>query len=249
MTWFLWGILTVQIYYYSMFFNDSWRLRTLVYGLYVIDSFQVFVNMHAVFKLLCNNWGDAEKLVVPGWTFCIMPVFSGLISFPVQCFFAYRVWKLRMTWKSQLAQIALKCIIAFVFLCGLAQGLSAVITGGRLVELGDMRLISALNGYIALWLGGSTLCDAVITIMLILLLRSAGNQTEWKQTKSLIDSLIQQTVQTGLITTIAASVELILFFYFGTNIPTYNIRMHTGKIVHKFFDGKSQFACLEEDEQ
>jgi len=211
MSWFLWGILTVQIYYYSTFFKDSWRLRTLVYGLYVVDSLQVFVNMQSAFDLLCNNWGNAEKILVPGWTFCIMPVFSGLVSYPVQCFFAFRIWKLRTTWKAPLAQLALKFVIAFVLLCGLAQALGAMITGGRLAEIGDTRLISVLNAYIALWLGGSTVCDTVITITLLLLLRSAGKTTEWKKTKNLIDSLIQQTVQTGMITTIAASVELILF--------------------------------------
>jgi len=211
MNWCLWGLLTVQIYYYSTFFKDSWHMHILVYSLYLVDSIQVFINMDIVFDLLCNNWGNAERLLTPGWALCTMPIFSGLVSFPVQCFFAARIWNLRASWKSLLSQIAIKCIIIFVILCGLAQALCAIIAGARMIVIGNITKISILNAYISIWLGGSTVCDTVITITLLLLLRSARKEAHWKETKSLIDSLIQQTVQTGLITTFAASVELILF--------------------------------------
>jgi preprotein translocase subunit SecF len=52
-------------------------------------------------------------------------------------------------------------------------------------------------------------------------LRKVGKKTQWHQTKSIINNLIQQTVETGAVTTVTALLELIFF------LAEQNTSLHT----------------------
>ncbi|KAF9466974.1 hypothetical protein BDZ94DRAFT_1250213 [Collybia nuda] len=211
LNWLFWGFLTVQVYYYTMFFKDSLKLRALVYSLYAADSVQTMIAMHSGFRILCTHWGNVSAIIFPGWTFCVVPVFSGIISFPVQAFFAYRIWSLRKSYEPASASKVLNVVVVFIVACALMQATAAVVTGGQLILINDIQRFSELNTAISIWLVGSCVCDITITITMLILLRKARQRTRWRHTKSVINNVIQQTIETGLVTTVTALLELILF--------------------------------------
>ncbi|KAF9466963.1 hypothetical protein BDZ94DRAFT_1305826 [Collybia nuda] len=221
LNWLLWGILTVQVYYYTMFFKDSIKLKSLVYGLYIADSAQTMIAMHSGFRILCTHWGNINAVISPGWTFCVVPIFSGIISFPVQAFFAHRIWGLRKSYRSKTTTMIFNVVIVFILACAAMQAISSIITGGQLIVINDIQRFSELNTVISIWLAGSCVCDITITLTMLVLLRKVGKKTQWHHTKSVINNLIQQTVETGLVTTVTALLELIFF------LAEQNTSLHT----------------------
>lgn len=108
-----------------------------VYGLYIADSVQTMIAMHSGFRILCTHWGNIDAVIFPGWTFCVVPIFSGIsaiteilfnrkyhwhsaiaVSFPVQAFFAHRVWNLKKAYRSGTANIILNIVIFFIVSVG-----------------------------------------------------------------------------------------------------------------------------------
>ncbi len=66
------------------------------------------------------------------------------------------------------------------------------------------------------WLAGSATCDLIITLTLVVILYrrkpdSAGAHAAFRSTADLINKLIRFNMETGMITSLAAIIELALF--------------------------------------
>ncbi|THU97396.1 hypothetical protein K435DRAFT_889016 [Dendrothele bispora CBS 962.96] len=86
------GILIVQVYlYYSAFPNDKKTIKTLVYSLFSICTFQSILHMRDMFAYFGTNFGNIEefrKLRLGG---SILPTTTGIVSCAVQIFYAYQI--------------------------------------------------------------------------------------------------------------------------------------------------------------
>jgi len=214
--WLLWGILTVQVYYYFTFYNDDWPIRTLVIGLFILDSAQSIFSFTLTFKQLASGWGNLGPLSAPGWSFEGIAVFSGIISFCVQIFFAYRIYtlsKVRLK-ESSTERIAVVAVIVLIICTATAQCLAAFIATAKFVPINNVARISVLNPEISVWLGGSSACDVMITITMVILLRKAKQRSTFSTTHRMINKLMQNTVETGMVTAVTAVTELILFLVY-----------------------------------
>ncbi|KEP52245.1 putative transmembrane protein [Rhizoctonia solani 123E] len=121
------------------------------------------------------------------------------IAATAQGFFTWRINRLTgCKWLS--GGIAL--IIAMQFAAGAASTIGAFIVV-------DFMRFGELKAQISLWLVTSALADTAITITLSWYLHS--NRTGFSRTDDIITKLIRITVQTGLITTVWALVDLIMF--------------------------------------
>lgn len=72
-------------------------------------------------------------------------------------------------------------------------------------------LDSYLTVYSQVWLGGSALCDTIITCCMFYYLHQARKRSPVKRTTAVITHLIKLTVETGLVCATLAVVALILF--------------------------------------
>ncbi|KAG8679163.1 hypothetical protein FRC09_019208, partial [Ceratobasidium sp. 395] len=204
--WGLFGILILQVYiYYLSFPNDGRVIKSLVYGLFLVDCVQTALTTHNAWHFLSRGWGDLHVLADPGWSWIAVPLLSGIVSATVQLFFAWRIWVLSKS-------IPLAGLIVSI---AVAQGLCAMYSGIKFAIINDVTKIASLFPSATVWLGGSALCDFIITISMVTFLARAS--TGFSQTDSVITKLIRMTVETGMVTTTAAITELILYLVYQHN--------------------------------
>jgi len=146
------------------------------------------------------------------------PVVSGLISSWVQIFFAHRVRVLghNLFWNG---------VTMVIVAIALTQGLAAVATGIKFAYINDTRKVFLVNSLVSLWLGGSVTADFLIAVSMVYFL--SNRKIEEKRVKKLIRS----TVETGVLSAVAASLDLGLYLGFNQN----NLHAAIGFILSKLY--------------
>ncbi|KAF8234338.1 hypothetical protein L208DRAFT_1458373 [Tricholoma matsutake] len=205
----LYGILIVQIFlYHQRFLKDPLWIRILVRVLFFFDTIITMLSTVAAWNTLASGWGNPDTLTPLDWPYWPMPLFSALVASCVHIFFCWRIWKLKK-WRVIPVGIAAVSILA----CGMA-GYCGI--HGRVL---GMLTLGTLKPYLAVWLGGSVIADVMITSSMIFILFQAMVKASITRTASTVQKLMTLTIETAMATTIAALLDLILFFVFpGTNM-------------------------------
>jgi len=202
--WALYGTLAVQVYIYSQAdFRDSWTVRIIVYGLFTLETIQTILLAHDSFHELVLSWGNYDGLVALYYTWLDLPIFTGVISAIIQCFYAWRIYVLGRS----------KLLSLVIILLALTQ------CGGALGEGILAYLLSNVPGTqdntfktTTVWLGGTALCDIIIATSMVYLL--SKSRTGLKRTDTMINMLMKLVLETGLATAAIAVIELSLFLRF-----------------------------------
>ncbi|KAH7907507.1 hypothetical protein BJ138DRAFT_493527 [Hygrophoropsis aurantiaca] len=93
---------------------------------------------------------------------------------------------------------------------GIMHGLCPTLTVKTASAQYVYNVYSDFEFFIPIWLGGSLVCDTIITVYMTIILRQEGAKSSFQSTKSLTTKLIKLAIETGLVTTLAAVIELIL---------------------------------------
>ncbi|KAF5343625.1 hypothetical protein D9758_015441 [Tetrapyrgos nigripes] len=207
-TYFLMGIVCVQVYiYYMSFPNDKLWIKSTVYLLLMLDIMHVVFMSDNAWRFLCTGWGIPDHLHLFSWGFAFLPFYTGVCSAIVQFFFAYRIYVLGM----QLAnKIVTWAVIAFVTCIALAQFIAALVSTAQLWRIGDMDRFDEVYTEVSIWVAGDIACDVVITISMIYLLNTARGGTS-QRTELLLTRLIRNTVETGAVTSVTGTFHLAFF--------------------------------------
>ncbi|KAH7907512.1 hypothetical protein BJ138DRAFT_494847 [Hygrophoropsis aurantiaca] len=208
----LMGFLTLQTYiYFKRFSTDPIRLRAFVWVLFVTELLITGFTLHGFWVGAINNslmiivgitLEDVKFLVL--WSLKALACLTGFVSFITHGFFCWRIWCLKRS-----------CLIPiFVMMISLLQ-FSMVAYGGIMYGLCPTMNIGDFYNpnfefSIPIWLSGSLMCDTIITIYMVTILHQEGAKSSFQSTKSLSTKLIKLTIETGLVTTLAAVTELIL---------------------------------------
>ncbi|KAJ4496890.1 hypothetical protein C8R41DRAFT_825193 [Lentinula lateritia] len=208
--WGLFGCSAVQVYlYYLNFPKDSWRLKTLVYGLFIWDILQTALYTSTVFASLASGWGNVAALEGLGLIWFDIPFMSGVASCIVQCFYAWRIYVLGRS-------IPLALFIAAL---ALMEG-SAAMALGITIKL-SVQTFSDLQSktfvVTTVWLLGSASCDVIISVCMLYLLTRARKFTSYRHTENMLSRLIGLTVGGGLLTTSIAIVDAVMYIVFQHN--------------------------------
>ncbi|KAH9980494.1 hypothetical protein BJV74DRAFT_981662 [Russula compacta] len=227
-SWLLLGILTMQLYvYYVSFPTDRGWIKFTVYGLYLLDLVQSVLITEVAWVVLCPGWGKSTSLVYTSWGFSLTPVVSGLISGWVQIFFAWRVWALGHStfWR---------VVTMVIFAIALTQAGSAIAAGIKFAHINNIERISAVNLLVSIWLAGSALADVLIAASMLYFLVLAKRNTMWnngRSTNRRITKLIRCTVETGVLSAAAASLDLGLFLGYNHN----NLHAAVAMVLSKLY--------------
>ncbi|CAE6438538.1 unnamed protein product [Rhizoctonia solani] len=203
----LYGIMVTQTsIYFVAFPRDHRWIKILVTYMFIVDTLNSIFDIGLVWKYTITLFGDSQGILVSSWWFNVEPVMTVMISSTTQGFFAWRVAKLTghawMGWG-----IALSAFIQF------AAGLGSTI-GAFIVQ--DFARFQELKVAVITWLGLSALTDIVITCTLSWYLHT--HRTGFSKTDDIITRLVRLTVQTGLITTLWATTDLILYLGWSHNL-------------------------------
>ncbi|KAI5122024.1 hypothetical protein M0805_008015 [Coniferiporia weirii] len=195
----LWGVGTVQLYYYySGYPKDKWTLKTHVALVWVLDTVHQGLITHACYVYLVTQYGNPAYLFVIVPTLEVMVLISALVCLLVQGFLVYRVWML-----SSKNMILVSALMLFV-LAEFAAAISFFSRGVQMksfIEVATIAWLSKLTNALA------AAADVVIAAVLIVLLHRS--RTGVRRSETIINRLIIFTVNTGLLTSFCAILAVI----------------------------------------
>ncbi|CAA7265655.1 unnamed protein product [Cyclocybe aegerita] len=201
---FLLGLMTAQVYiYYSTYKRDRPWIKTFVAVLYAADIFNTVVIFAYLYRSLITFFGDEPNLGKSDWLFAAEPASTGVIAMMVQLFFAWRAYLLTKS-------LINGCTIAALAITG---GVSSIVTGVEVGRSATFVEFDAFRHTVILWLVASVVCDIGITLTLVIffILSRQKHKTGFQRSDLMIDRIIRVVVQTGLLTMVVATVDLIVY--------------------------------------
>ncbi|KAJ7480010.1 hypothetical protein B0H11DRAFT_2233578 [Mycena galericulata] len=198
--WMLQGTLIIQLYlYYIANRKDPILLQVVVYGVFVLDTIQTVFATAETWDMLVVNWGNTNIVAHPFWAGGVLPMLSGLISFCVQSFFAWRIYTLKRT-------PLVLCVSTAIVSVSCVQVIAAIIESAQFV-LNTTNLARIYPKHYV-WLSGTLVADVMITASLVGVLWGVKGSTHFESTDRMIMRLIVLTIEVGALTTIVAGAEL-----------------------------------------
>jgi Family of unknown function (DUF6534) len=197
---FLSGILVVQCYNYFLYFpKDRKWMKVIVGYMLLSDMIHTGVECAITFQYLISLFGQNEAILFSTHLFSCIPLFTVAIATVAQCFFAWRVTRLT---KSKLLGGAIGILAFIEFLGGTGSTIGMV-----LVE--DILEFEKFKGVVIVWFTSCVLCDSLISFSLCHYLST--HRTGLPTTDYLISRINRTTIQTGLVTSVWAIADLVVF--------------------------------------
>ncbi|KAF8592613.1 hypothetical protein K439DRAFT_1625956 [Ramaria rubella] len=196
------GVLSVQAYvYYENFPEDTWKMKSLVGGVWCVDMLHLVLIGQATYHYLVTNWGNPASLAFSVWTFDAHLVLLGIATVMCQSFFLRRIWL-----------FSNKSILLLILLIAICLATFAL---DIFMSVKDMMILSVtefqiLKPEVTALFSISAASDVVIAILLCYYLRRGGSGFE--KTNSIISHLVRYTVTTGLATSMLAVACLVAYF-------------------------------------
>ncbi|KAF9468396.1 hypothetical protein BDZ94DRAFT_1246705 [Collybia nuda] len=202
----LFGVLCAQVFLYTFRYpNDSWKIKIFVRAMLFIEILMTAFATTAAWDFLAAGWGNLAVLLTSDWPLAGLAFLSGLAASSAHVFFCWRIWILRPAYRWLVGVIAVISVLQWVM---------AALSGVRGLQPGT----SAFNvaPFILIWLGGSGLCNILITIAMMFIFLQAGIQATMSGVSTRAKLLVL-TLETGMLTSLAALIELLLFAIFPNN--------------------------------
>ncbi|KAJ7134455.1 hypothetical protein C8R44DRAFT_770513 [Mycena epipterygia] len=222
----LWGVTTVQFYVYlttPINKNDPYWTRIPVYVVWILESLHTIFAWIYLYRLTVTFYGIPAALNEAHWSLDTSSLFDGIIGAIVQMFFAYRIrmfsdsWPVTLVaWLGSLLQLA--CTIGVTILSG---QVSVAEFGARYGWIVEALLII------------NFIVDTINTSALTYYLQRG--RTGFKATDLVVEKLVMWTIETGLITAVAAAVQLILFKALPTSALWIGISLFYAKLYSNSF--------------
>ncbi|OCH91920.1 hypothetical protein OBBRIDRAFT_791781 [Obba rivulosa] len=199
----LFGITSLQSWVYlRRNYQDCIVLRSLVLFLWLIDCLHVALATHGVYFYFVTNFGDVAVTLKPSWSLIMIPMVSAVSNLVVRALFAYRLWAL--SGKSILIHMVAGAMSFYVV--GLAIFIS--------VEGLFVTSWSALRQYkwsIYAGLISEVTVNLIIMVAQYLFLRHLRSGIRLKSTDTFLHTLIIYSINTGLVTSIASVMAVVVF--------------------------------------
>ncbi|EMD32505.1 hypothetical protein CERSUDRAFT_87815 [Gelatoporia subvermispora B] len=207
---FLSGTVAMQAaFYFMQYSNDRLRNKAMVSIVWAADSAHTAMAAVAVWMYFIDMWGQFDSFDYIPWSIAVTVALTAFVTFIVQCFYANRVYLMSGgKWSLTIPIVA----SAFVRL------VAALVSTSKMIELRSyMAFFHRVGWVFTLGLSLSSAVDIFITVTLMYLLqRSRTGFSTF--TDRLVDCVTLYTVETGMITSIAAAVSLICWLVMPDNL-------------------------------
>ncbi|KAJ7158377.1 hypothetical protein C8R43DRAFT_995787 [Mycena crocata] len=196
----LYGVMIIQTYlYFTVFRSDRTWTKTFIACIFLLDTLNTVFDFTYLYDSLITHFADVPFLARANWLFATDPIMTAIIASLVQMFFAWRV-------KTVTGNIWLAILVSTCALVGLAGGLA---TSVNVILTPVFKDFIHFKSAVIVWLAAECVGDILITIILVYHLKS--NKTGLEGSDILLDRIIRLTMQTGLATSLCATIDLILF--------------------------------------
>ncbi|KAJ6468193.1 hypothetical protein DFH09DRAFT_1381230 [Mycena vulgaris] len=229
--WMLMGFLLMQVYtYWRNFPRDKTTVKLLVYTVCVLDLLQTAFGTHEAWWFSIQNWGNVSALQGDAWTSVMSPILCGIISAMVQIFYALRIWTLKRNATPRLLAI-------LIILLALGQSLAAIVASSVLQESLNQEQLLRLHPVFSFWLAGSFATDILVAGGMIWILYTAHPTLPQYNSniESILNRLMLNTIQTGIVTVLCAGIALALFVGFTNRNYYWAFTYILGKLYSNSF--------------
>ncbi|VDC00701.1 unnamed protein product [Peniophora sp. CBMAI 1063] len=201
----LYGISIAQTYMYMQTYKkDRVWMKILVGFIFLADTLNAVFDVEYTYSSLVLHYNDPEAIQKATWVFATDPALTSIVGTTVQLFFAWRVMVLT---RSYVATGLL--VVGSIISC-----LGGIATSIAIGIIPEWEMFQKFEVPVIIWLTVSALVDTSITGIMVWHLRKS--KRGFKHSNDMLDRIIRLTVQTGLITSLWAVVDLIVFL----SIPT-----------------------------
>ncbi|KAJ3565254.1 hypothetical protein NP233_g7744 [Leucocoprinus birnbaumii] len=188
----LYGIMITQIYlYYTTYKRDRAWMKLLVLAVFVADTINTLFDIWYLYESVITHFDDPAFLVKANWRFATDPATTGVIELMVQLFFCWRIWALTKN----------IFMIAAVGLLSIGGGICALLTTYEITQIPEFVRFQEFKSVVIIWLVCASTADILITSILVWYLSS----------DLMVDRIIRVTMQTGLLTSLLATLDLIVY--------------------------------------
>ncbi|KAF9463517.1 hypothetical protein BDZ94DRAFT_1192579 [Collybia nuda] len=210
--WGLYGILSVQIYiYYLNFPDDKTFSKYLVYGTFLFETVQTALSTADLYYWFASGFGNMlhlDSVYVSPWD---TPFLCGIIAAVVQCFFAYRIWKLRTTYWWLCVLIVLTALVQT------AGAFGTALRGHILHHYHRFHENVLFPASFHVWLLGDTISDILIAGSMLHIFYKSKKE-DHLLTNNILAKLVRLIVEPNALTASMALLSFILYAGFpGSN--------------------------------
>ncbi|KIY70823.1 hypothetical protein CYLTODRAFT_419354 [Cylindrobasidium torrendii FP15055 ss-10] len=207
--WMLFGVLCIQIYYWIQTDRYKRRKRNVMLTIVILttsfQTAQLGLVTATTWRILVQHWGNPTVWVhapsEPAWN----PPLDGMTALLVQWFFSWRIVVLS-------PHIASRIVVGVVFALSLIQCAGSWATGIMYYQsAGDFGALNALDTTVKLMIIASLSADIIIALTVCTLLYTVRRNTCFRSSAAMIDKLMANVIESGMITAIVVFVELIMY--------------------------------------
>ncbi|KAI5116215.1 hypothetical protein M0805_006766 [Coniferiporia weirii] len=202
----LWGMGSVQVYYYyDRYTNDQWWLKLQVFAVWALDTAHQALILHSTYIYLVTEYANFAYLAHFESTIRDSIILTAFICALVQSFFVMRIYRLSKK-NIPLTGVSLALVIA--------QFTSTVVYYAKAYHFTQFAELETIFD-VTRTINVITMCsDVFIAGVLVYLLQNS--RTGFKRSETMINRLVAFAVNTGLITSINAVISLVT----GIALPT-----------------------------
>ncbi|KAI4524252.1 hypothetical protein K523DRAFT_269778 [Schizophyllum commune Tattone D] len=220
----LYGIGLLQSWlYFHWYSNDHVFVKSLVVILLVLETLQISWYFDGTYYYFVEQFGNFQAFTYSPWENSAQLLAAYLSAFVVQAYFAGTVWRLDKgrRWAA--------VVIMMLALASISAGIAQTVATAKLsslTRLGETRDITTVQAATAL------ATDLAITIALCFTFQSF--KSGMQSTNAVLNNLIMYAVNRGVLTSLCALLNLVLFlalpgtFYFFIGLmPSSKLYMNT----------------------
>lgn len=223
---YLFGVLTFQYSsYYNTAFNDALWIRLTVFSLLCLDTFHSSSLIYLAWVYAVDDFVNPLALARPVWPYPAWVFVATVTACITQVFLAYRILRLKKS-VALYATVLVLAAAAFIF---------GIIFGVKVCNVKTMMETGGMSSLISVWLCLEVGVNVLITG--ILLHSLSQSRTGFQRSDSIINRLMQTTVQTGLLTSVVSVLTLVLYladrdteFYSLFGVPI--SRLYSNTLMH-----------------
>ncbi|GBE88502.1 hypothetical protein SCP_1303180 [Sparassis crispa] len=195
------GFVLAQLYmYYTRYPKDPIGMKLFVGFILFVDTLSCGILVAWFYIAFINHWGDITVFETGDWLIATDPFFLGFIAMCNHFYFSRRVYLITKN-------VYLTILIC---ICGLGAGSTGlavtIIWAKYQFRFQDIILEKAA---FTTWMSWSVVGDLLITISITWYLQH--RKSGFKKTDTLVDKIIRNTMQNGLLTAATATVDLIMY--------------------------------------
>ncbi|KAJ7286465.1 hypothetical protein C8J57DRAFT_664430 [Mycena rebaudengoi] len=199
---YLFGILTVQFYFYYLSFpRDAKHIKWLVYIVFLIDLASTTMSFADAYHWFAKGFGNLLALDDIYLSAFDTPLLGSLLAATGQCYYCYRLWMLNRK------TLPIGILVVLIALAQVATGIYGAVRSLMVVTFSKALSTSLPNVYI-LNIGAAVGDVLIAATMTILLFKS---RTRHAPTDFLLKRIINLTVETNLASCTFALLTIILF--------------------------------------